>query len=144
MKIEAMKTQLAKIERQRQALERQIQSLQKKRLAALPGQVGLTSIDSLILALIHHASQPLRTKLQGIELNGAESAGLAGLAINGKRVRFPQTLREQIKTELQTGTKSVAQLSREYGPSHPTIMGWKREWGMTRPRPRKSARGSGG
>jgi len=142
MKIEAMKTQLAKIERQRQVLERQIQSLQRKRLAALPEQVGLTSIDSLILALIHHASVPLRTKLQGIELNG-EGSALAGAAINGKRVRFPQTLREQIKTELQTGTKSVAQLSREYGPSHPTIMGWKREWGMTRPRPKKSARSSG-
>jgi hypothetical protein len=139
MKIDAMRTQLAKIERQRQALERQIQSIQDKRLAALPGQVGLSSIDSLIKALIQHASLPLRMKLQGIETNGAGGNGaLVGSHTNGKRVRFPEALREQIKTELQTGGKSVAQLSREYGPSHPTIMGWKREWGMTRPRPKKA------
>jgi transposase-like protein len=47
-------------------------------------------------------------------------------------------LKEQIKAELEAGGKSVAQLAREYGPSHPTIMGWKREWGMTRPRARKT------
>jgi hypothetical protein len=139
MKIDAMKAQLTKIERQRQALERQIQSLQEKRLAALPGQVGFESIDSLILALLHHASSSLRTKLQALGLNGSNGAAPALPPENGKRMRFTQDLKEQIKSELEAGGKSVAQLSREYGPSHPTIMGWKREWGMTHPRPRKSA-----
>jgi hypothetical protein len=138
MKIESMKAQLSKIERQRQALERQIQSLQEKRLTALPGQAGYESIDSLILALMHHASSSLRTKLQAVELNAANGATLVGPPINGKRARFPQTLKDQIRAEIEAGGKSVAQLSREYGPSHPTIMGWKREWGMTRPRPKKA------
>ena len=132
-----MKAHLTKIERQRQALERQIQNLQEKQLAALPGQVGFESIDSLILALIHHASASLRAKLQAIELNGGNGAEHAGPPINGKRARFAQDLKQPIKAELEAGGKSVAQLSREYGPSHPTIMGWKREWGMTHPRPRK-------
>ena len=138
MKIDAMKAQLSKIERQRHALTRQIQALQEKRLAALPAQVGLGSIDNLILALMPHASSTLRTKLQGAEVDGAEGEGAGYLNGNGKRARFPEALKAQIKTELETGKKSVAQLSREYGPSHPTIMGWKREWGMTHPRPRKN------
>jgi hypothetical protein len=142
MKIDAMKAQLSKIERQRHALTRQIQALQERRLAALPAQVGLGSIDGLIFALMPHASSGLRTKLQAIDLNGAggEAAGTNGYVNgDGKRARFPESLKAQIKTELEAGKKSVAQLSREYGPSHPTIMGWKREWGMTHPRPRKSA-----
>jgi hypothetical protein len=139
MKIDAMRAQLSKIERQRQALERQIQAMQEKRLAALPAQAGLESIDDLILALIPHASSSLQMKLQAIDLGGARDAALIGAGVNGKRARFPETLKEQIKMELETGSKSVAQLSREYGPSHPTIMGWKREWGLTRPRPRKAA-----
>lgn len=133
MKIDAMRAQLSKIERQRQALERQIQTMQEKRLAALPEQAGFESIDHLILALIPHASPSLRLKLQNFELNGNGSDGF-----NSKRARFPEALKDQIKVELETGAKSVAQLSREYGPSHPTIMGWKREWGLTRPRPRKN------
>jgi hypothetical protein len=135
MKIDVMKAQLSKIERQRQALERQIESLQEKRLAALPEQVGLDSIDSLILALIPHASASLRAKLQALELNGGSHPDGH---VNGKRARFPSDLKEQIKAALEAGGKSVAQLSREFGPSHPTIMGWKREWGMTHPRPRRA------
>lgn len=138
MKIEAMKAQLSKIERQRQALERQIQALQEKRLSALPGQVGLDSIDSLILALLPHASASLRAKLHLYEMDGHGTALLDGQG-NGRRARFPESVKEQVKAELQKGGKSVAQIARELGPSHPTIMGWKREWGMTHPRPRKGA-----
>jgi hypothetical protein len=138
MKIDAMKAQLSKIDRQRQTLERQIQSMQEKRLAALPEQVGMESMDSLILALLSHASSSLRTRLQAIDLDGLAPGALGNGQLNGKRARFPEGLKEQIKAELESGSKSVAQLSREYGPSHPTIMGWKREWGLTRPRPRKT------
>lgn len=133
-----MRAQLSKIERQRQSLERQIQAMQEKRLTALPEQAGFDSVDSLILALIPHASSALRAKLQAAERNGGNGATPGKAAGNGKRARFPEDLKAQIKAELETGSKSVAQLSREYGPSHPTIMGWKREWGLTRPRPRKN------
>ncbi len=139
MKIEAMQAQLSKIERQRQSLERQIQALQEKRLAALPGQVGLSSIDGLILALLPHASSSLRGRLQGIEPEGHGVSMAVNGNVDGRRMRFPESVKEQVKAELQKGGKSVAQISRECGPSHPTIMGWKREWGMTRPRPKKSA-----
>src|SRR5262245_31625561 len=105
MKIDAMKAQLSKIERQRHALRRQIQALQEKRLAALPAQVGLGSIDGLILALMPHASSSLRTKLQGVELNGENGAAVGAdyLNGNGERARFPESLKAQIKTELETG-----------------------------------------
>jgi transposase-like protein len=65
----------------------------------------------------------------------AEGVDKAAAAAGGNpRIKFSPELRERIRRELEAGTKSVAEISREYGPSHPTIMGWKREWGMTRPR----------
>jgi hypothetical protein len=117
------------MERQRQMLDDRIQALRKKELLALPAQFGLESIDELVIALLEHASDSLRERMK------AEGVDKAAFAAGGTpRLKFSPELRERIRRELEAGTKSVAEISREYGPSHPTIMGWKREWGMTRPR----------
>lgn len=124
------------MERQRRSLEQRIQALRKKQLLALPGQFGLESIDQLVLALIEFASPSLQERLRARESAGAST--VAHVTTAQARVRFSPELRDKIRRELELGVKSVAAISREYGPSHPTIMGWKREWGMTRPRPRRS------
>jgi hypothetical protein len=126
------------MERQRKALEQRIQLLQRKELVALPKQLGFDTVDGLILALAEYASESMRTRLRAAGLLGGPKLpnGLPDGAAG--RVKFSSELRARIRKELEAGTKSVAEISREYGPSHPTIMGWKREWGMTRPRPKRT------
>lgn len=140
--IDAIRAQLSRIERQKRELERQIEALQHQKLTALPGQVGLSSVDSLLVALIPYASTALRAKLQaiGVDQTPLEFSTMAPELLNGKRTKFPSELKARVKAELEQDRKSVAALSREYGPSHSTIMGWKREWGMTRPVPKTSRR----
>jgi hypothetical protein len=135
-----IKTRLSRMERQRQALERQIQLLHRKNLTALPKQAGLESVDELISALLEYASPALRARFRAAGLlKGPDADGAASdAAHNGMRAKFSPEVRELIRKELAAGMKSVAEISREYGPSHPTIMGWKREWGMTRPKPKRS------
>jgi hypothetical protein len=139
MKIEAIKAQLSRVERQRSVLKQRMDELRRRELAKLPQHVGLSTIDELIQVLVPHASAALRERLARID--GSDGHGAPG--DNARRVRFPPELRARIRAELEAGGKSVAQLSREYGPSHPTIMGWKREWGLTRPRGRGQSSSGG-
>jgi transposase-like protein len=78
-------------------------------------------------------------KLQAIGIDQVALESSGGEEINGKRTRFTADLKARIKAELEDDRKSVATLSREYGPSHSTIMGWKREWGLTRPAAKRRA-----
>lgn len=137
--IEKIKAQITRIDREKRALEQKIQVIQRRKLTALPRQVGLDSIDSLIVALAHHASPSVRIHLQSMSFNAGLGLETAEESSHARRQRFSAEMRARIKAELEAGKKSVAQISREYGPSHPTIMGWKREWGMTHPRARRSA-----
>jgi hypothetical protein len=137
MDANAIKSQLSRMERQRRALEQRIQVLQRKELVALPKQLGFETVDQLIGALADYASEPLRTRLKSIGVGVPPKLANGGVD-GGGRIKFSADLRAKIRKELEAGAKSVAEISREYGPSHPTIMGWKREWGMTRPRPRRN------
>jgi hypothetical protein len=125
---------LLRMESQRRALEHKFKLLQRKELLALPRRAGLDSVDSLILALVEYASPATkaRFKAAGLARDGAEGNG------NVARLKFSPEVRNVIRKELEAGEKSVAEIAREYGPSHPTIMGWKRAWGLTRPRSRHS------
>lgn len=135
-------SRLSAMERQRRLLDERIQTLRKKELLALPGQFGFESVDELVYALLEHASPSLREKLKPKEIEAGKSE--SGSDPNRSRVKFSLDMRERIRKELEAGLKSVAAISREYGPSHPTIMGWKRDWGMTRPRVRRpKGNGSG-
>jgi hypothetical protein len=139
MKIEAIKAQLSRVERQRSVLKQRMDELRRRELAKLPQHVGLATIDELIQVLVPHASPALRERLSRID----DGDGHGDHGDGARRVRFPPELRARIRAELEAGGKSVAQLSREYGPSHPTIMGWKREWGLTRPRGRGQSSSNG-
>jgi hypothetical protein len=137
MSINRIRAQISRIDRQKRVLEQKMQAFQQKKLLALARQVGLDSVDSLIVALAGYASPQLRMQLQQLNPGSTEVIDARPAGGSTKRARFPADIKERIRAELESGKKSVAQLSREYGPSHPTIMGWKREWGMTRPRPRR-------
>ena len=154
MKVDSLHAQLVSINKRRKALELRIEARQLKRLIALPAQAGVADMDILIVALIPLSSSLLRQRLQaaGFDEAGADvgepaaeaaayKAGNGNGSSNGnggaKRAHFTPELKSRIKAELEAGKKSVASLAREYGPSHPTIMSWKREWGMTQPRARK-------
>jgi hypothetical protein len=142
MKIETIKAQLSRVERQRSVLRQRMDELRRRELSKLPQQVGLETIDELILALVEHASPSLRERLS--RSDDTDSPDTENGPGNTRRARFPAELRARIRAELEAGGKSVAQISREYGPSHPTIMGWKREWGLTRPRGRTPSSSGGG
>ena len=156
MKIDSLHAQLATINKRRKALELRIESRQLKRLLALPASVGAADMDLLIVALIPLSSAALRRKLKaaGFDDTSDSATAKAHEAGNGsgngigngtsprtgrarnKRAHFTEELKGRVKAELETGKKTVAALSKEYGPSHPTIMSWKRDWGMTRPHAR--------
>jgi len=149
MKVDALHAQLVSINRRKKALELRIEARQLKRLIALPAQAGVEDMDFLIVALIPLSSAVFRQRLKAAGFDDAgNEAGEAveaaskpsnGIAKNGtgkKRPHFTPELKSRVKTELEAGKKTVAALAREYGPSHPTIMSWKREWGMTQPRVR--------
>lgn len=129
---------LSRMEKQRQALEHKFKLLQRKELLALPARVGLDSVDSLILALVEHASTATKARFKAAGLSQTAADVSAKANGDGSRAKFPAELRSLVRKELEAGQKSVAAISRQYGPSHPTIMGWKREWGLTRPRGRRS------
>jgi len=131
--IDAIRAQLSRIECQRRELERQIEVLQRQKLTALPLQVGLSSVDSLLVALIPYTSSTLRAKLRAIGVDQMPLEFAAASEPSGKRMKFSAQLKAQIREELERRRKSVPTLSREFGPSPSTIMSWKREWGMTRP-----------
>ena len=153
MKVDSLHAQLVSINKRKKALELRIEARQLKRLVALPAQAGVADMDILIVALIPLSSSLLRERLKaagfdeaGLDIGEPEAEAAPKAATgNGsskpeggaKRAHFTPELKSRIKTELETGKKSVAALAREYGPSHPTIMSWKREWGMTQPRARK-------
>ena len=144
MKIDVIKAQLSRVERQRRLLEQRIEGLQRQKLMKLPKQAGFASMDDLILALLDHASPALRARLvQSDNMIAGQGERLPSRVSNGVRGRFEPELKEKIRAELESGQKTVEAISREYGPSHPTIMGWKREWGMTRPHSKRNSNGSG-
>jgi hypothetical protein len=129
MKLETIRARLSELEREKQRLEQRLADEERRRLT-LPKQVGFQSMDDLVKALIPLTTPPIKAKLESAMERRRSSP--QGANDSGGRRQFS-------KAELATGRKSVAQLSREFGPSHPTIMGWKREWGLTRPsRPARS------
>ena len=142
MKTTKIESPLSRLERQRLALERRILAFRRKALMALPSRVGLDSVDSLILALAEHASPAMRSRFKAAGILDGTGPHAETIS-DGSRAKFSSELREMIKKELLAGGKSVAELARQYGPSHPTIMGWKREWGMTHPRPKRAGSNGG-
>ena len=144
MNLQALQAQLTKLERKRQQLEKRIQERASRQFAALPAKVGLKSIDDLILKLLPYGSSKLRSRLRVgyLGAHGGDGVSSAG----GRRGRPPQRsrgtrytadIKAAVKNAVEAGGKTVAQISREFGPSIFSIKDWKKQWGLTRARKKK-------
>jgi hypothetical protein len=151
MNLQNLRAKLSRVERERNKLEQQIKSGSKKQLEALPGRVGLKTIDELILELLPYASPRIKAKIvtngSGVSAaprrgrppknaNGSEAAPAASGA-KSKGTRYSPELKESIKKALEEGGMTVSQISEQYGASPFSINQWKKSWGLTKARRKK-------
>jgi hypothetical protein len=140
MNLQTLQAQLNQLERKRQQLEKRIKQRASRQYASLPAKLGLKNIDDLIMELLPYGSTHLRSRLNQ---NGAAPAA----ATNGKRrgrppkksrgTRYTADVKAAVKRAVEAGGKTVAQISREFGPSVFSIKDWKKQWGLTRARKKK-------
>jgi hypothetical protein len=138
MNLQSLQAELSKLERKRVALEKRIKTRASRQFAALPARVGLKSIDDLIVQLLPYGSRGLQARL---------GAGASGSTATGKRrgrppsrsrgTRYTADVKAAVKAAVEAGGKTVAEISREYGPSVFSIKDWKKKWGLTRKRRKK-------
>jgi hypothetical protein len=140
MNLQTLQAELNRLERRRQTLEKRIKARSSKQFAALPARVGLKNIDELILQLLPYGSTGLRTKLgSGQAGNGVAPAGKrrGRPPLRSRGTRYGADVKAAVKRAVEEGGKTVAQISREYGPSVFSIKDWKKKWGLTRKRKKK-------
>ncbi|HEV7717303.1 MAG TPA: hypothetical protein VGO53_17015 [Steroidobacteraceae bacterium] len=145
MNLQTLQAQLTRLERKRELLEKRIKARATRQFATLPAKVGLKSIDELIVQLLPYGSSALRSKLaNGASTNGATHADGAP---TGKRrgrpprksrgTRYTADVKAAVKRAVEAGGQTVAQISKQYGPSTFSIKDWKKQWGLTRKRKAK-------
>jgi hypothetical protein len=139
MNLQNLQAQLNQLERKRQQLEKRIKDRASKQYAALPKKVGLKNIDDLIINLLPFGSSGLRSRLNQ---NGASSDGATGKRRGrpprkSRGTRYTADVKAAVKRAVEAGGKTVAEISREFGPSVFSIKDWKKQWGLTRSRKKK-------
>jgi hypothetical protein len=140
MNLQNLQAQLNQLERKRQQLEKRIKERAARQYAALPKKVGLKNIDDLIIQLLPYGSSGLRSRLNQ---NGAPgSDGTPGKRRGrpprkSRGTRYSPDVKAAVKRAVEAGGKTVAEISREFGPSVFSIKDWKKQWGLTRSRKKK-------
>ncbi|HVY81918.1 MAG TPA: hypothetical protein VG994_13100 [Steroidobacteraceae bacterium] len=139
MNLQTLQAELNRLERRRRTLEKRIKARTSKQFAALPARVGLKTIDELILQLLPFGSQSLRAKLNAGRVgNGAVTGKRRGRPpLRSRGTRYGADVKAAVKRAIEEGGKTVAEISREYGPSVFSIKDWKKKWGLTRKRKKK-------
>jgi hypothetical protein len=122
-KATAIKDEVAQLIKSRADIDRQIERRQLSLLRILPESMGYESIDALIGALMPLASASLR------EVNETRSS----VAVHRvkRRKQYDGSVRARVRHSIETLRQTAASISRAEGVSIPTIMKWKREWGLT-------------
>src|SRR5690349_8904568 len=131
MNLQNLQAQLNQLERKRQQLEKRIKDRASKQYAALPKKVGLKNIDDLIIQLLPYGSSGLRSRLNQ---NGA-AAGTTGKRRGrpprrSRGTRYTADVKAAVKRAVEAGGRTVAEISREFGPSVFSIKDWKKQWGL--------------
>ena len=137
MNLQTLQAELNRLERRRQTLEKRIKARTSRQYAALPARVGLKSIDELILKLLPFGSNGLRSRLHAApraEVAGAPGKRRGRPPARSRGTRYGADVKAAVKRAVEEGGKTVAQISREYGPSVFSIKDWKKKWGLTRKR----------
>jgi hypothetical protein len=138
MNLQTLQAELDRLERRRQTLEKRIKERASRQYAALPARVGLKSIDELILKLIPYGSSGLRTRLSSGGTDGTSAGKRRGRPpARSRGTRYGADVKAAVKRAVEEGGKTVAQISREFGPSVFSIKDWKKKWGLTRTRKKK-------
>jgi hypothetical protein len=139
MNLQNLQAQLSQLERKRQLLEKRIKERASKQYAALPKTVGLKNIDDLIIQLLPYGSSGLRTRLnQDGATPGTTTGKRRGRPPRKSRgTRYTADVKAAVKRAVEAGGKTVAEISREFGPSVFSIKDWKKQWGLTRSRKKK-------
>ena len=135
MNLQSLQAELSKLERKRVALEKRIKARASAQYAALPARVGLKSIDDLIVKLLPYGSKGLRARLGSGASEGGKRRGRPPRRSRG--TRYTSDVKAAVKAAVEAGGKTVAEISREYGPSVFSIKDWKKKWGLTRKRRKK-------
>jgi hypothetical protein len=101
---------------------------QSRKLLALPGRVGLRTVDELIRAL--------QTVRSGGASGAAASAGRGGAGKpRRRRSKITPEMKQQLKTMVGQG-KTGAQIAESLGISLPSVANIKRELGLSKRRKR--------
>ena len=139
MNLQTLQAQLSQLERKRQLLEKRIKDRASKQYAALPKKVGLKNIDDLIIQLLPYGSSSLRTRLNqnGAGLPGGTGKRRGRPPRKSRGTRYTAEVKAAVKRAVEAGGKTVAEISREFGPSVFSIKDWKKQWGLTRSRKKK-------
>lgn len=136
MNLQTLQAQLNQLERKRQQLEKRIKERASRQYAALPAKLGLKNIDDLIIQLLPYGSSGLRSRLnQPGVLPAGKRRGRPPRKSRG--TRYTAEVKAAVKRAVEAGGKTVAEISREYGPSVFSIKDWKKQWGLTRSRKKK-------
>jgi hypothetical protein len=137
MNLQTLQAELSRLERRRATLEKRIKARASKQFAALPARVGLKSIDELILKLLPYGSNGLRSRLNSPNAQGVPGKRRGRPPLRSRGTRYGADVKAAVKRAVEEGGKTVAQISREYGPSVFSIKDWKKKWGLTRKRKKK-------
>jgi hypothetical protein len=144
MNLQTLQAQLNKLERKRQLLEKRIKARATRQFTALPAKVGLKSVDDLIVQLLPFGSNGLRSRLgNGSSAKEGGNGVAAGVRRRGRPprrsrgTRYTADVKAAVKRAVEAGGKTVAEISREYGPSVFSIKDWKKQWGLTKSRKKK-------
>ena len=137
MTIQALEAQLKKIDKQRNLLTKRLESRKARQFTSLPAKVGLRTVDELILSLTPYASP----KLRGLAGNGARPVQRGRKKVSakksGRRGRpspFGQDVRDAVRTLLEKGEMTSAEVGKKFGVSPYTIKDWKKQWGLSKKR----------
>jgi transposase-like protein len=100
--------------------------------------VGLKNIDDLILELLPYGSSTLRARLGQNGATVSPTGKRRGRPPRKSRgTRYTADVKAAVKRAVEEGGKTVAEISRELGPSVFSIKDWKKQWGLTRARKKK-------
>lgn len=134
---------LEKIQKDREAAQAKLEELdaklrqaQAERLKSLPQEVGLTTVDNLIVALAAHASPRMKGRLnKAFSDEPSDTPSKPVRSGRRKRVRLDEAAKEKIKTALKDakdkGNRTAADIAEEFGVSTATVNLIKKAAGLT-------------
>jgi hypothetical protein len=140
--LNSLRESLAKKQAEVATLEKELLTAQAARFTDLPAQLGLDSIDAVILALADHASPRLQralkkffgTKAVVAVRNVAEKAAEPVKAGRRKRTKVTPELKVEITKALEAGDKTAGEVAAAFGVSGATVNNIKRDAGLTKKR----------